>query len=271
MTENNAIQAHHTLGPLLREHRLRRELAILYPTLAILGLSGTAIAAVWTAWRWLFAFNNYGAAAIWRWTTPALLTALGFASLGILGLILTWRSRGFRINLHTLGMVYRRGRYKEKLLWNQIQHVHTSAVSYGFSNIAWGAKTILKIHTSDGRQLHLTHALTDMNGLVEFIKSQVYPGLLEEYRRKYNQGDPLSFGPLILTAKGVQREDQMLQWEDLGRISLGRGMLSLETIDGQRIRIPAHRVPNVEICTQLIEHLRSRQGANHSVNTKKQL
>jgi hypothetical protein len=168
-------------------------------------------------------------------------------------------------------MVYRRGRHKEKILWNQIQRVHTSAVSYGFSNLAWGAQTTLRIHTNDGRQLHLTHSLTDMNGLAEFIKSQVYPGLLEEYRRKYNQGDPLSFGPLFLTANGVQRNDQMLQWENLGRVSLGRGMLSLEPTDGKRIRIPAHRVPNVEICTQLIEHLRARQGANHTVDTKKQV
>ena len=271
MTENNANQVRHNLGPLLREHRLRRELAILYPALVILGLSGTAIAAVWTAWRWLFAYNNYGSAAIWRWTTPALLTVLGFASLGILGLILTWRSRGFRINLHALGMIYRRGRHKQTLLWNQIQHIHTSAVSYGFSNLAWGARTILSISTDDDRHLHLTHALTDMNGLAEFIKSQVYPGLLEEYRRKYNQGDPLSFGPLILTAKDVRREDQILQWENLGRVSLGRGMLSLEATDGQGIRIPAHRVPNVEICTQLIEHLKASQGVNHTVDNQNQV
>lgn len=270
MTENNANQIHHNLGPLLREHRLRREIAILYPALAILGLSGTAIAVVWTAWRWLFAFNNYGSAAIWRWTTPALLTALGFASLGILGLILTWRSRAFRINLHSLGMVYRRGRQQEKVLWNQIQHIHTSAVSYGFSNYAWGAQTTLRLYTSDDRQLYLTHALTDMNGLAEFIKRQVYPGLLEDYRRKYNQGDSLSFGPLILTTKGLHRKDQILQWENIRRVSLGQGILSLERTDGQKIRVPAHRVPNVEICTQLIDHLRARQGANHTVDTKNQ-
>lgn len=267
MTDNNTNQPHQNLGVLLREHRLRRELAILYPALVIVGLSGTAIAAVWTAWRWLFAFNNYGSAAIWRWTTPALLTVLAFASLGILGLILTWRSRGLRINLHSSGMVYRQGRYEEKILWKQIQRIHTSAVSYGFSKYAWGAQTILRIYLNDGRQLRLTHALTDMSGLAEFIKSQVYPDLLEGYRQEYNQGDPLSFGPLILTTKGIQRKDQILQWEDLGSISLGRGILSLELIDGQRIRIPAHQVPNVEICTQLIEHLRARQGDNDNVGS----
>jgi hypothetical protein len=269
LTEVNANQVHHHLGPLLREHRLRRELAILYPALAILGLSGTAIACVWTAWRWLFAYNNYGSAAIWRWTTPALLTVLGFASLGILGLILTWRSRGFRISLHTSGMVYRRGRRKETLLWNEIQRVHTSAVSYGFSSLAWGAQTNLKLHTNDGRQLRLTHALTDMSGLAETIKHQIFPGLLETYRRMFNQGETLSFGPLSLTETGVQHQDQILPWGNLGRVSLGRGVLLLETTDsdkGNRIRIPAHRVPNVEICTQLIEHLRARQGGNHTVD-----
>ena len=270
MTEVNTNQVHHNLGPLLREHRLRRELAILYPALAILGMSGTAIACVWTAWRWLFAYNNYGSAAIWRWTTPALVTVLGFASLSILGLLLTWRSRGFRISLHTSGMVYRRGRRKETLLWEQIQRVHTAAVSYGFSSLAWGAQTTLKLHTNDGRQFHLTHALTDMNDLAETIKRQVYPGLLDAYRHKFNQGDPLSFGPLSLTETGVQRDDQMLKWDHLGRVSLGRGSLLLEPSDhnkGKRIRIPAHRVPNVEICTQLIEHLRASQGGQQKSDT----
>jgi hypothetical protein len=270
LTEVDAIQVHQDLGPLLREHRLRRELAILYPALAILGLSGTAIACVWAAWRWLFAFNNYGSAAIWRWTTPALLTALGFASLGILGLILTWRSRGLRTSLYKSGMVYQRGRHKETLLWDQIQRVHTSAVSYGFSSLAWGAQTTLKLHSNDGRQLRLTHAVTDMSGLAETIKHQIFPGLLETYRRKYNQGDTLSFGPLSLTKNGVQRRDQMLPWENLGRISLGRGVLLIEPTDhnkDKRIRIPANRVPNVEICAQLIEHIWASQGGQQKDDT----
>lgn len=270
LTEVSANQVRQNLGPLLREHRLRRELAIVYPALAILGLSGTAIACVWTAWRWLFAFNNYGSAAIWRWTTPGLLTVLGFASLGIFGLILTWRSRGFRISLHSSGMVYRRGRREETLLWDQIKRVHTSAVSYGFSSLAWGAQTTLKLYTNDGRQFRLTHALTDMSSLAETIKHQVFPGLLEAYRRSYNQGDALSFGPLSLTGTGVQRQDQVLPWDKLGRVSLGRGVLLLEPNDGDRgdrIRIPAHRVPNIEICAQLIEHLRASQGGQQKDDT----
>jgi hypothetical protein len=271
LVENNIKQGVDNLGPLLREHRLRRELAILYPALSILGLSGTAIAAVWTAWRWIFAFNTYGVAAILRWTAPALLIVLCFAGIGILGLILTWRSRGFRVILHSEGMVYRKGRYQESILWNQMMHIYTSAVRYGFSRLAWGAQTTLRINMSDDRQIHLPHALTDINGLAEFIKSQVYPGLLEEYRRKYNDGEPLLFGPLILNAEGVQYKDETIKWENVERVSLGRGNLYLELPDSKSLRTVAHRVPNVEICAQLIDHLRTKQGANHPYTSKDQV
>ncbi len=259
------------LGPMISEHRLRRELRILHLTLAIIGLAGTAIAGVLAVWRWLFAYRHYGPAAIERWTSPALWTAMGFAVVGLIGLISIRQSRGLRVNLYTYGMTFHRGRQEETLMWSQIVYIHTAAVRYGLSSLAWGAQTTLELHTNDKRQVRLTHALTNLSSLAETIKRNVYPNLLAEYRRNLNQGDAIHFGPLLLTIKGVQQGQQFLRWQDLSQVALGRGLLLItphEHSQGARMRIPANLVPNVDLCVQLIEHLILNQAENHTVTPK---
>ena len=271
MKETKPEEKIQSLGPMISEHRLRRELSILYPALAIIGLVGTAIAGVLAVLCWLFAYRHYGPAAIVRWTTPALWTATGFALVALGGLISYWRSRGLRVYLYDLGMVYQRGYQEETLLWEQITQIHTAAVRYGLSSLAWGAQTTLELHADDKRHVRLTHALTDLSSLAETIKRNVYPNLLAEYRRNLNQGGAINFGPLLLTLKGVQQGQQFIRWQDLSQTTLGRGLLLItphEHDQGTKMRIPANLVPNVDLCVQLIEHLRINRAEGDTVKPK---
>ena len=253
---------------MISEHRLRRELRALYSALAIIGLIGTAIAGILAVWFWLFAYRHYGPAAIARWTVPPLWSAMGFALVALVGLISSWRSRGLRVSLYDLGLVYQRGRQEKTLLWDQILQIHTTAVRYGLSSLVWGAQTTLELHTDDNRLVRLNHALTDLSSLAETIKRNVYPNLLDEYRRDLNQGNAINFGPLLLTLKGIQQGQRFIPWQDINQITLGRGSLLItphEHDQGTKIRIPANQVPNVDLCVQLIEHLKINRLEGHSV------
>lgn len=271
MKETKPEEKIQDIGPMISEHRLRRELSIIYSALAIIGLIGTAISCILAVWFWLFAYRHYGPAAIVRWTTPALWTATGFALVALIGLISFWRSRGLRVCLYDLGMIYQRGRQEEILLWDQIIQIHTAAVRYGLSSLAWGAQTTLELHTDDNRLVRLNHALTDLSSLAETIKRNVYPNLLAEYRRDLNQGVAINFGPLLLTLKGVQQGQQFIRWQDISQITLGRGLLLItphEHDQGTKMRIPANRVPNVDLCVQLIEHLKINRTEGYTIKPK---
>ena len=189
----------------------------------------------------------------------------------LVGLISFWRSRGLRVYLYDLGLVYQRGRQEETLRWDQIIQIHTAAVRYGLSSLVWGAQTTLELHTDDNRLIRLNHALTDLSSLAETIKRNVYPNLLEEYRRDLNQGNAINFGPLLLTLKGIQQGQLFIPWQDINQIILGRGLLLITPHghdQGTKMRIPAKQVPNVDLCVQLIEHLKTNRKEEHTVKPK---
>ena len=271
MKEIESEEKFQALGPMISEHRLRRELRVLYSALTIIGLMGTAISCVLAVWFWLFAYRHYGPAAIVRWTVPAIWSAAGFALVALVGLISFWRSRGLRVSLHDLGLVYQGGRQQETLRWNQIIQIHTAAVRYGLSSLVWGGQTTLELHSDDNRLIRLNHALTDLSSLAEAIKRNVYPNLLDEYRRDLNQGNAINFGPLLLTLKGIQQGQRFVPWQDINQITLGRGLLLItlhEADQGAKIRIPANQVPNVDLCVQLIEHLKINRFEEHATEPK---
>lgn len=250
------------LGPLLRKHFLRRELAVLYKTLTIIGLIGTVMACGLAVWRWNFAYRHYGPVAISRWTAPALWAVLCFSLAGLFGLLLSLRSRHMCVSLYESGMTFQRGRRQQTILWNEINSIHTAAVRYGLPSLVWGAETTLILHTNNRRKIRLTQVLQDLSNLAETVKHLVYPGLLSEYRKLISQGGSLPFGPLLLTPKGVQRSRDFLSWQDIGKISLRRGRLlipSRQNRKSRQIRVPVHRVPNIDLCVQLIQHLTASQ------------
>jgi len=250
------------LGPLIREHHLRRELAILYKTLAIIGLGGTAMAGGLAVWRWNFAYRHYGPVAISRWTAPALWAVICFSLVGLFGLLSAVRSKNLRVSLHTSGMTFVRGRRHQTILWKEINSIHTTAVRYGLLSLVWGAETTLILHTNNRRIIRLTQVLNDLSSLAETVKHHVYPGLLTEYRQIISQGGSLPFGPLLLTPDGVQRGREFLSWQDIGKISLERGRLRIPSRQNRKssqIRVPVRQVPNIDLCVQLIQHLTAGQ------------
>ena len=271
MKENKSEEKIQALGSMISEHRLRRQLRILYSAMAIIGLIGAATSGILAVWFWFFAYRHYGPAAIVRWTEPALWTAAGFALVALAGMISFWRSRGLRVYLYERGLIYQRGRQEETLRWNQIIQIHTAAVRYGLSSIVWGGQTTLELHTDDHRLVRLNHALTDLSSLAETVKRNVYPNLLDEYRRLLNQGDAIHFGPFLVTLKGIQQDQRFIPWQNINQITLGRGLLLItpnENVQGIKMSIPANQVPNVDLCVQLIEHLKINRVEEHTVKPK---
>jgi hypothetical protein len=251
------------LGPLIREHHLRKELAILYKTLSIIGLGGIVIAGGLAMWRWYFAYSHYGPVAISRWTTPALWAVIFFSLVSLFGLLSVSRSKKLLVGLYASGMIYQRGRQQQTILWEEINSIHTAVVRYGLMSLVWGAETTLILYTNNRRKIRLTQVLNDLSSLAETVKHHVYPRLLTEYRRIISQSGSLPFGPLLLTPKGVQRGRDFLSWQDIGKISLRRGRLLIPSRQNQKssqIRVPVHQVPNIDLCVQLIQHLTTSQA-----------
>jgi hypothetical protein len=246
------------LGPQTGQHRLRPLLRLAYPILGLTGLLATLALWALAVWRWFFAYSTYGPAIVWRVALPLVLLSLVTLAIGLGGVLARIRLGPLVVTTYARGLTLRRGRHGKLIRWAHIRHLRTAVVRYGFAGFSWGRRASLTLALDSGERFRFTSTLTDIDDLIATVKASVYPRLLDEYSRVFNQGHPIPFGPLILSAEGVQLGRKRLEWKKLGRASLENGRLILAPRQGEagsKLRIVAGRIPNVDLCLQFIQQL----------------
>jgi len=225
------------------------------------GLGAALISALAGGYRWYLATTQYGPAVVSRWSTPWFIAAGAFGGLSlVLGLFIL-RGRRLEVSLYGAGITYQHGRKRISIPWQDIQRLHASAVRYGIFGLIWGGEMEVRLDIRGGRQIRLTRSIANLPDLVEKIKRNIYPHLLARYTRAFNQGHALEFGPLTLNGEGVIRAGRLLPWAQLASADLERGVLKLTPVKGgagRRIKLPAHQIPNLDVCIQLIQNLGQR-------------
>ncbi len=245
-------------GRRLSQHATRPEVRRLTLGLGAAGAVGAAAAAVAALASGYAAYTHYGPAAVWRRSVPWLWLSAALAIVGMYGLARLWTVGRLAVGVHERGLAVRRGRRLAWVGWEQILQVRTHAVRYGLPGLAWGRQVTLELGLLNGRRLRLPQSLSDLDGLTDAVKRNVYPPLLAEYTRRYNQGQALVFGPVRLTHQGLQVGRAAIAWSDVGTVALEEGLLrvtSRPSAAGRRLSVPAAGVPNVDLCAQFIQHL----------------
>jgi len=262
----NAGPSRADLGPLLETHSLRRGLRQRLGALAVVGAVGALAAFAYGLYRWYFAFSRYGPAVVWRWSGPAFLTALALGALGGLGVALLLRTRRIRVKVHESGLAIERGARLQIVPWERVRGIYTAAFR---DALPWPSRrsmaeltlTVdqLRLDGSEGEQrIRLTRTIDGLDALAETVKKRVYPGLLAEYSRAFNEGQALQFGPVVVAPEGLRLNGRVYPWAQVGRAELARGRLVLqpdEADKGRRVRLAARRVPNVEVLLQFLEQV----------------
>jgi hypothetical protein len=244
------------LGRPIRTHAARRGLRRGFAGFAILAGAGTLIAAVLAVWRWQYAYQHFGPAAVLRWTAPYAAGAGALALLALVALARLLGLRGASVLTFRHGIVYRKGRLNRSIPWRDIRLTYTTALSYAVLGLGWRRKQELLLVLSDGARVRLDSRLEDIDELADTVKEHVYPELLAEYTDIFARGRDLPFGPLRLSHTGVRHGRRGIAWPQMGEVKFERGGLVLapkEDTRGATIRVSAQQVPNVELCAQLIE------------------
>jgi hypothetical protein len=177
---------------------------------------------------------------------------------GLFGVVALWRSRGVTATVSRKGLTIQRGGDRTAIPWAQIEAIYTSAVRYGLFGPTQEGRARLTLRLIDGRKIRFSDAMQDLPLLGNAIKSQVYPRLLETKRNAFNRGEALPFGPLTVAPSGLKLRRAELGWAQLKSAALRQGYLEVipkADEGGGRIRLPASKVPNVDLSLQLIQEL----------------
>lgn len=261
-----ALPASDDLGALISEHHTRSSARGPLTLLSAASLLGALAAGGYAIDRWYFAQAHLGPAAVWRLSAPALGAAAALLALGCLWVALRLRSGPLRVEVRHDGLRWSRGRRSTSARWSQVRQVHTHAIRYLLP--ALGRRTQAElvlglrpagISSRRLRWLRLPHTLSHFDDLVAAVKTQAYPLLMAEATRALRQGRQLTFGPLRLSTKGMRHGRRLLRWSDLEQVRLDDGVVRLRASasSGHReLRLHAHRIPNLEVCLQLIDLLR---------------
>ncbi len=237
-------------------HPLRLELRRTYQTVSMLGFLGAMAAFAWAIFRWYFAYHHFGPAVVGRWTAPVLILTLVLAAVGAIGLILYLSARSYHVITNELSLQIKKRNHIVSIPWEEIKFVRSSSIRYGLAKFEWGNRSTLWVHTSNGQVFRFVNNLVDFNGLAETVKANLYPRYLARYRQDLNQGQSIDFGPIQLTPNGIVFGRKECEWSELEDVSLARGRLTITTNEGQRIKsysIPARKIPNLDLCAQLIQ------------------
>jgi hypothetical protein len=245
-------------GTLLSEHRARSVLRVQAQAVAAAGLSLAIVAGAMGIWAGVFALEHYGLAALARWVSvwawgAGLLTLTACA--GLLRVIFL---RKEWVRIYPSGLAVRGSGGIVFVPWDQIHEMEVRLVRYGLPVFTARQEAALLLRYGVRGQLRLTHALDGFDSVVQRVKQETYPRLLGEYIHAFNAGGVVAFGPIRLTGDGIAGRRRLISWQQLDAVSLERGVLRLtQNRDGRHstISFPASRIPNIDLCLQLIQQL----------------
>jgi hypothetical protein len=247
-----------SLGDPISDHSLRRELRLLYLYLGVVGFGGALVMVSLGIWRAYLAYQNYGPALVWRWSTPSWIAAVAFAITGLASLFILWRRHDIKIRLYANGMAYRRGGHVEVFFWRQVRAIRTSAARYLLPIFGTRTRSELTLIMVGRKPVRLSGHFEGLNQLMKTVKEQIYPRLMSDYVKAFRLGQPTVFGPLTLTTEGIQHGKRSIRWNKVRGIDIEHGKLIVhwESDDHvSRLSVPTTKILNVEICYQFIRRL----------------
>ena len=205
-------------------------------------------------WRFFYGYTNYGPVAAWHWGLLWFLTA------GVLVLILLLYTLRRLLRARRMVKVFKGGLQLERplrrplrLRWRDIEGI--SAFSSQMSFLGWKSKPQPHLIIYPARQspVKLDHRFQKLGDLTKIVKEHVYPGLYQQFKERFRQGETLNFGQVTLSQEGLSLADKDLPWSYIKGITAKDGIFIVKLSPQVLVQVPIKEIHNIEVLIQLIK------------------
>jgi len=226
--------------------------------MAVLLLGGALLAFLYGLYDTYTAYLRHGPAVIDdRLLVPMLIAFVLF----LLGLLAVW---GAYANWNKGAALYDRGfasRDRKGLrtwTWEDVLSL-TSAVTRHYTNgIYTGTTHVYTLFNRKREKLVLNDVFKNVDQLAEEIEQKIFPLLYEPASEKYNSGQSLDFGSILISKTGLQIGKKTFAWAEVKDVSLQRGELKISRKDGgwfSGASISAANIPNLRVLLTIIDQV----------------
>ncbi len=247
-----------THGDILSQHKLNPAVERRAQIMFALSLVVMLAAILWSVYRWYFAFARFGPAVVWRWSGPAIGIALLALLLALYSGLFLLRNRQRVAYTTSVGLWQINGSRQSLVPWHDISSIQSSIDRLAWTRSDRDPHLRITLRTSNDELIRLPASLTELDKAQEIIKKNIYPIAMNRYREMMKAGQPLEFGPLQLTQSGIAYRNKVEQWQSFGDVQIEGGRLKIEfqgPDSARTISIPVHKIPNIDLCVQLLRNI----------------
>ena len=162
---------------------------------------------------------------------------------------------GSTLTLHANGVVLTTRGRATVLLWEDITGWTRDVTHYHVAGIRARTVRVLTLLTRAGPKVRLPGAFEDATEIFADLETALTASKLPAARANVAAGLPLSFGPFIVGRDGLARGKRLVPWTEVGRHSLARGALSVET-RGAPLTARYAKIPSAPVLCALVDGLR---------------
>lgn len=182
--------------------------------------------------------------------------------IGIIGLASVWSAYS---NWHKTVVVYENGlvfldrKGVKTIRWEEVDTMTSQVTKHYTNGIYTGTTHLYIIVKKDQERIGLDDRIKDVEKAAGMIRQKVFPLLYKRYSEAYNTGQPVVFGPVMISrAGGYQVGKKQFLWEEIDSITLQQGTIKVSRRNGGLFsgsNTLASTIPNVEILLAIIDQV----------------
>jgi hypothetical protein len=246
------------LGAPLRYYPIKNLNRVSSPVSAIVFMLGSIATFLYGAYRAYTAYSLHGLSVVDDELTWPLIIAFVLFLLSLVGVWSTYTGWKRGVGVYERGMAVRNHKGITMWPWADIVSL-TAAVTRHYTNgIYTGTTHVYTIFNRKQEKLVLNDVFKNVDQLADEIAQKIFPLLYEPASEKFNTGQSLDFGPILISKTGLQIGKKTFAWAEVKDVSLQRGELKISRRDGgwfSGASVSAANIPNLPVLLVIIKQV----------------